>query len=393
MTTLYGRRLTAAELAARTGAAAAFGGVRLSVLDDGVGRGMRVLDFHTATGLRMTVLVDRAMDIGDLSHRGRAIGWHSPTGFRHPGLHDAEAEDGMGWTRSFSGFLATCGLDHINGPETVSGESYNYPRKTQVRQTLHGRVGAIPARLSGYGETWQGDRCILWAEGIVVQATVFGEVLHLHRRIEVDLDGDDIRLSDRVVNAGFATTPHMFFYHVNVGFPVLDTGARYLAPVRDVVWASHADRLDAQGIGYRTVSDPRPGLSEQVWEHAMAADAQGRVPVAIVNDRIGFGLMVETRIDQLPCAYQWQNFQSGHYAMGIEPSTHHVLGDTAARERGEMIWLKAGEERRYDATFRVLDGAPAIAAAEARISAIARQPDLDYPHPSGNFLPLWGART
>ena len=62
----------------------------------------------------------------------------------------------------------------------------------------------------------------------------------------------------------------------------------------------------------------------------------------------------------------------------------HVLGNQAARDRGEMIWLQHGDERRYDTTFRVLDGAESIAAAEARIRAIAVQPAEDYPAPSNN---------
>ena len=112
--------------------------------------------------------------------------------------------------------------------------------------------------------------------------------------------------------------------------------------------------------------------------------------MAVVNDRIGLGLEVVTRKDQLPCAYEWQNFQAGHYALGIEPSTHHVLGNLAARERGEMIWLEHDESRSYEAIFRILDGHPDIAAAERRISAIAEQPAEDYPQPSGNFLKLGG---
>ena len=47
--------------------------------------------------------------------------------------------------------------------------------------------------------------------------------------------------------------------------------------------------------------------------------------------------------------FQWQNYQAGHYAMGIEPSTNHVLGKPFAQERGELIWLEHGEERSYDA--------------------------------------------
>jgi hypothetical protein len=114
------------------------------------------------------------------------------------------------------------------------------------------------------------------------------------------------------------------------------------------------------------------------------------VPVALLNDRLGLGLEVATRKDQLPCSYQWQNFQAGSYAMGIEPSTHHVLGDNAARERGEMIWLGPLDERRYDARFRILEGSGALAAAEARIRAIAQPPDDDFPPPSGRFAQLSG---
>ena len=45
--------------------------------------------------------------------RGVPIGWRSPTGFRSPWLHEMDAEDGLGWPRSFSGMLNSCGLDHI----------------------------------------------------------------------------------------------------------------------------------------------------------------------------------------------------------------------------------------------------------------------------------------
>lgn len=391
MAGLYGRTMDAAALASSAGSLTQFGGVRLVTLGDGVERGLRLLEFRTGSGLCFSVMVDRAMDIADMAHNGRAIGWHSPTGFRHPALHEPEGEGGLGWTRSFSGFLSTCGLDHILGPEEVPADTYNYPRRRTVRHGLHGRVGGIPARLTGYGERWDGDRCILWAEGVVVQAAVFGEVLHLHRRIEADLGGNEVRLTDRVVNAGFARTPHMFFYHINLGYPVIDDGARYVAPIREVVWASHADDLQAQGVGYRRCPPPRVGFGEQAWEHDMIADAAGLVPVAVINDRIGLGIMVETHAAQLPCAYQWQNFQAGHYVMGVEPSTHHVPGNLFARGRGEMIWLEAGEARDYATRFRVLDGAADIAATDARITAIARQPDDDFPQPSGRFAPLYGA--
>ena len=390
MTRLFGEDLSKLDILRRSGSLAAFGGVRLMELSDGLERGVRQLEFRTGTGLRFTVLVDRAMDICEVDYKGCQIGWHGPSGIRHPGLHEHDSEGGFAWGRSFSGFLVTCGLDHTLGPEVVPADTYNYPGMPTTRHGLHGRVSTIPARLTGYGERWEGERCILWAEGQVRQAATFAEQLTLFRRIEVDLGSNDIRLSDRVVNTGFLPTPHMFFYHINIGAPVLAEGSRYLAPITDVVWAAHAARYVAQGVGYQRIPAPQDGFAEQVWQHETAADATGEVPVALVNDRLGLGIEVVTRKDQLPCLFEWQHFQAGAYAFGIEPSSHHVLGDLAARDRGEMIWLQGQDSRNYDATFRILDGAAAIAAAQARITAIARQPQEDFPKPSGRFLPLAG---
>ncbi|RVB38960.1 DUF4432 family protein, partial [Mesorhizobium sp. M7A.F.Ca.CA.001.06.1.1] len=154
MVELYGKTLSRRQVSERSGMLSQFAGVRLMTLGDGVERGIRMLEFRTGSGLRFTALVDRALDIADCDFKGQAIGWHSPSGFRNPGLHDYEGEGGLAWARSFSGLLVTCGLDHILGREEVPADSYNYPGRKTVIHSLHGRVGTIPARLTGYGETW-----------------------------------------------------------------------------------------------------------------------------------------------------------------------------------------------------------------------------------------------
>lgn len=392
MPQLYGERMSRRDLAARSGALSQFAGVRLSILGDGVERGVRCLEFRTGSGLRFTVLVDRAMDIAECEHNGRAVGWHSPSGFRNPALHEYEGEGGLGWFRSMSGLLITCGLDHTLFMHDDPAGHYFYGPREKVSSSLHGRVGTIPARLTGYGETWNGDDCVLWAEGVVQQSTVFGEDLHLIRRIEADVGGDEIRLIDRVVNHGFYRTPHMYCYHINVSHPVLAEGSRYVAPIRDVIWAAHADSYRDQRTGYRTLPAPIVNFHEQVWQHDMAPDADGKVSVAVVNEAIGFGLEVQTRKDQFPAMYEWQNLHAGHYAVGIEPSTNHVLGKEFARERGELIWLEHGDERRYDSVFRILPDADAVADAVKRIERVAMQPDDEYPAPSGNYPPIGGVK-
>jgi hypothetical protein len=390
MVKLYGRAMSRRDVARHAGMLSQFAGVRLMTLGDGVERGIRMLEFRTGTGLRFTVLVDRALDVADCEFRGAAIGWHSPAGFRHPALHEYEGEGGLAWLRSFSGLMVTCGLDHTLFMDSDPADHYVYGPRKSVDSSLHGRIGTIPGRLTGYGESWDGDDCTLWCEGIVQQSTVFGEDLHLIRRIEAKVGANEFVLKDRVVNHGFYDTPHMFLYHINVGHPVLAEGSRYLAPIRKTVWAAHAgDDYRRQGVGYRTLPAPRSNFHEQVWEHEMSADADGKVPVALVNDSFdggrGLGFLVETAKAEFPAHFEWQNLQEGQYALGIEPSTNHVLGKPFARERGELIRLSHGEERRYTTRFAVLDGADEIAAAEARIRAIAGQPDEDYPVPTGEW--------
>ena len=125
MPTLYGRALSRADLVRRFGSTSQVFGVRLSTLGDGSERGVRLLSFRTGSGLSFEVMVDRGMDIGSVEYRGAAVGWHSPTGFRSPWLHETDAENGLGWLRSFSGFMNTCGLDHAMGPATESAKHYN----------------------------------------------------------------------------------------------------------------------------------------------------------------------------------------------------------------------------------------------------------------------------
>src|SRR5262249_57919645 len=86
--------------------------------------------------------------------------------------------------------VVSCGLDHTLAPDEDTAEQFNQPHiRTTVRYGLHGRIGGLPARLAGYGERWDGDECVLWAEGEVLQSAVFGEQLVLRRRVEASVGG------------------------------------------------------------------------------------------------------------------------------------------------------------------------------------------------------------
>lgn len=386
MAELYGSNFTRLQIEERSGTLAQVAGVRLLTLEDGVERGIRSLEFRTGSGLKFNVLIDRAFDIADCEFKGQSIGWQSPTGFRNPALHEYEGEGGLSWLRSFSGLLVTCGLDHILFMNEENADHFHYAPRQSVSSSLHGRVGTIPGKLLKYGEEWDGDECTLFCEGLVVQATVFGEDLHLIRRIEVKLGSSEIHLKDRVINHGFYRTPHMLCYHINIGFPILDEGSEYLASVLSTPWAAHAGAdYEKQGVGYNPLPAPQSNFHEQVWQHELGCDEQGRTTTAIVNAKRKIAFSVEVDTKEFPAQFEWQNFQKGMYAIGIEPSTNHVLGKSFALDRDELIWLEHNDERNYHTILRVHEGADEISELRNKIEGIARQPLTPYPPVSGNY--------
>jgi hypothetical protein len=371
MTSLPERPSTA-ELRRRTGDLAAFAGVQEVVLKNGREEGVRALLMRNASGLEVEVLIDRAFDLGSARFRGVPFGWRSGNGFRHPGLHEADAEDGLSWLRALDGLLVTGGLDHALFGGEYDASHYAYPPKQTVRHGLHGRLTAIPARLLRVDEEWTDAGGVLRVVGEVIQATSFGEHLRLTRTVEIDIYGTEVRVHDRVDNLGFEPTPHMFLYHLNIGYPYVDEGTRLVAAIDEHVWAS--DSTAEQGVGYDELSAPVVGFVEQVWEHALRPADDGRHRVALHAADGERGVEVSWDAETQPYFFEWQNLRAGQYGVGLEPSSNHVSGEEAARADGSLTWLAHGESREYDLAVRILASADDVQDSHRRIRAIGDQP-------------------
>lgn len=372
---LFGRDWSRNDLMRQFGDTSQVFGVRLVTCEDGPERGLRVLEFDTGCGFTFDVLIDRCMDIGSMKLGQAAIGWHSPTGFRHPWLHEVDAEGGLGFLRSFSGFMNTCGFDHVLGMAEESAEHYNYPYRSKIQHGIHGRASYTPARLTGYGADWDGDDCTLWAEGEVRQVAMFAENLCLTRRIEAKVGEASVVIRDRVENRGFQRTPHMLLYHVNIGWPVLDDGAELVAPIASTPFTAHDP--NATDVDYRFQTVPLDGFREQVYAHEVTPAADGQVCAGLINRRYdcgdgrkGLAFSMDYAKDELPCLMQWQNLQVGNYVMGIEPCTVWPGSRQEQKERGEVRWLDHGDSSSYTLRFSACAGEADIEALAARAKAV-----------------------
>jgi hypothetical protein len=217
---------------------------------------------------------------------------------------------------------------------------------------------------------------------------VFGENLVLTRRFEAQLGGHTISIEDRVENRGFRPTPHMLLYHFNFGYPLLDEGSEFLAPIRTIVHAIHP--LRGQGQGYRIQGPPQADFREQVYQHDVVAGADGMASALLINPRLGLGARRDYDHAAMPSRFEWQCLQSGLDVLGIQPTTNHQPGRGVAEQRGELIELGHGEQRSYRTRLTVLDGGDAIAAGRGEILALQTPPD-DFAPASDDWPTLRGA--
>jgi hypothetical protein len=371
---LFNRTWSRAELLRRIGHISQIGGVRLLAAENGPPRGVRLLEFCTGTGFAFTVAVERGMDVGYCAYQGASLAWIPPT--LMPGPWYFAQQEEFGWLRSgLGGFCNSCGMVHIGNPEADSVAHYNFPARATERYGVHDRMALIPGELLSFGERWEGDECLLEAVGRVVQAQTYGENLVLTRRYTARLGESRFFLHDEIENAGYLPTVHMLLYHINVGFPFVDDGAELVAPFADPPRVLFGDANPERPEEYARFIAPRKDWVQQTFEHAMGADDEGNVPVAIINPKLGHsgqGLYVIYDQEQLPRYIEWRMMGEGQYAVGIEPCSNG-FGRDAVRAAGELIVLEPGETRTYALEIGVLDGAEEIDRFRRRVELIRGQ--------------------
>lgn len=304
--------------------------LRRITLEDGAEAGVRALLFSSGGGLDLMVLESRTLDIGTLHYRGVPVAWQSAAGFRHPALLNPDIDGGRGFERGLTGFLVTCGLEHIRQPK------HGAP--------LHGRLPFTPARLTASTEDWEAEEPILACEGEVVQLWQGREALRLRRRIEVPVGGTALRLRDQVTNIGGTPAPLHLLYHMNLGYPAVRPGAR----------------VSFDGA---PVFGPLDALPSALMA-ARCYPARGQVADCRFETAEGFRLGLTFAPEELPFLQLWADLRSHAGVFAIEPCTSDRMPDGTS---GPPMTLEPGETRRFGFGLELSGPAPAIAPARAAL--------------------------
>jgi Domain of unknown function (DUF4432) len=368
--TTYSQR----ELLRRVGSLAQAGGVELIRHEEGHSRGLRSIVVRTGSGLSFSVLPDRGFDVGPAEYQGVGLCLLPPKGLAGPWYYEGDL-DGHAWLRvGLGGLFNTAGLVSIGVPQEIDTSSFGFTQRLSARYGTHDRIALTPASRFDYGERWEGDRCVLYAQGLIRQEIAYGENLSLRRSYTTELGSSAITMVDVVSNDGFRETPHQLLYHFNLGFPLLDAGAELLLAVEDeprsLGFAAGGEASDTRR--WRSVSAPEPGFSFEGYELSPKAAGDGTVTAALVNRRLrdGLGFYLRYRRHQLPAYLAWRMMREGLYAVGLEPATNPFGNPHALAEQGYPVMLAPGEKRSYELEFGILDGRAEIDALAASIEAL-----------------------
>lgn len=270
--------------------------LRRYTLHDGPEDGLDVIDC-TNGKLRFLVNVSKACDIMQVYHGGDNLSFVSKNGFCKRDLPFLNRFEG--------GMLYTCGLDSVGGREGFE---------------LHGTLHNTPARI----RSAIADEHGVFIEAEIRSTALFGKNLSLIRTIASPFGSDTLQICDTLRNEGCADEEYALLYHVNLGYPMLDRGARLEGEIGDCLarteWAAkHADRV-------RTVGDPIPCQDEFCYFLKMNKPA-----ISLVNPTLGKRFSLTYSQDTLPCFVLWKSMASGDYALGLEPSTTELDGRFAYR--------------------------------------------------------------
>jgi hypothetical protein len=261
------------------------------------------IDARVMGGIELRIHPQRGLDVGAAWFRGVSLAWIAAAG--------EGGADSADWRAAWGGGLVTtCGLDNVGAPSEGIG--------------LHGTYTFLSAR-------------DVASERSRSQAVVRGTIgdprgLRVQRTIRTRVGAGHVELVDRTTNVSDGPLEAPVLYHVNLGWPLWDDGARVETDAAEV----RARDEDAAPYDWSTAPPQPASLPERVWEHVEATRA------VVVNDRLGLRLAIES---DLPRLWQWVDPAPGVYALGIEPANCSVLGRAHDRAEGRLPFLEPREER------------------------------------------------
>jgi hypothetical protein len=340
----------------------------------GVSDGVEVIEVDNGR-IRTLILPTRGMSIWQLHADGIRFGWDSPVaGPVHPSLVPVFDPNGIGWLEGFDELVVRCGLESNGAPEHDQRGQLSYP--------LHGRIANLPAQSLSVEYNEASGRVEVIGE--ILESRLFIKRLRLRCRVRIQADSSEVELLDDVTNDLSKPTTMQLLYHINIGAPVLGSGARLEAPIDQL---APKDSLSAGEIeSWNEYGGPQDEYPERVYFARLRANENNLTSTMLRSADGEKGFAVTYNTSGLPRFVVWKNTaaESDGYVTGIEPATNFPNQRSFEAEQGRVVEIEAGETVSFRVTLQPLTQAAAVSEMSAQIGQLQgdQPPEVsDLPKP------------
>lgn len=342
--------------------------VKTFTLNGGRQQGVKTIVVNNGE-IEIVLCPTRGMGILSVKRGDLWLKWDSPVKeIVHPQFVNLSSRGGLGWLEGFNEFMCRCGLES-NGHPGTDRFINNVGDEAEMELTLHGKISNIPAS----DVEVVIDRTAPYAIHVKAQVTerfMFGPKLELHTELIVVPGESTFEIVDEIKNTGAQDQEFQIIYHANFGSPLLEEGARVLAPASKI--EPFNDRA-AEGIdNWNTYDAPTTGFVEQVYLLTPRADENNRTTALIHSKAMDRAASISWSLDQLPYLTVWKNTgaKEDGYVTGIEPGTNYPNNRSVERKAGRVPILKPGQSRKMSLTFGLHNGADEVNEAITIVNAL-----------------------
>jgi hypothetical protein len=333
--------------------------VSLRMLHGGRQEGVTIIDIDTGT-MKISVVPTRGMNVLEAVAGNVRLGWHSPVSEEvNPAFIDLNGRGGLGWLEGFNELVARCGYEWVGHPGMDQG----------VLLSLHGLASNTPAskvvlsidERPPYAIRLKGE----------LKEEVFKQVNFLiETELSTEAGAQSFSLHDTLTNQGDYAKEYQALYHSNFGPPLLEPGAHFSAPVKEV---SPFNQKAAEGMDeWQTYGPPTRNYDETVYNVVPYGDEQGNTLAVLHNAGGTGGVSVGFNLQQLPVLSLWKNTDTlgQGYVTGLEPGTSFAYNRSYQRALNLVPTIGSKEERHFDITYTLLAGKVAVENALKQVQSI-----------------------
>ena len=333
--------------------------ISMRVLHGGRQEGVVVIDIDTGA-MRISVVPTRGMNVLEAVAGEIRLGWDSPVKeIVNPAFIDLAESGGLGWLQGFNELVARCGYQWFGHPGVDRG----------TLLSLHGLASNTPASRVVLRVDKQPPYAIVLMGELREQA--FKQVNFLiTAELSTEAGSRSFRLRDTLTNQGDYAKEYQALYHSNFGPPLLESGARFSAPVKQI--SPFNERAAEELDRWQIYGPPTRNYGETVYNVVPYGDEQGNSLAVLQNAAGSKGVRLGFRLQQLPCFSLWKNTDTlgEGYVTGLEPGTGFPYNRTLQRALGLVPVIGAHEERQFELTFELLANEAAVDRALQQVTAI-----------------------